>query len=415
MANLARHIPEQRKKSVLRIPESHDIYLCPNSCGRRQGIRALRNGVASHASFLSFSQADVALGDYVGQVEEAVDTVLERVRPRPRVLTLHVNCIDDFLGTDVDALLAVLSARHGDVRFLLSRINPIAGDDKDAASSPARRAQASLYAPLLSRGVRDGGVNVVGSFVPESSDGELARAVRAVGAGPLRQLPGCETFDEYACMADSCLTVSMSHLGDAVAADLEDRLGIPWISWHACYDIEEIARRHELLARLLGAASIKDGVHDACSTSAERARASVARARSAVGGLPVAVDTSATFVPYSLALSLLDEGFNVQAVFALHTKGKDDAEGELRMRYPHVRIFADQDCRSGVGFGVPQDCIAIGRDAAYLLRAHRMVDVYHDEGHFGFEGVERLMNALCAACDAGRRDATASSRMERAN
>lgn len=415
MANLARHIPEQRKKSVLRIPESHDIYLCPNSCGRRQGIRALRNGVASHASFLSFSQADVALGDYVGQVEEAVDTVLEKVRPRPRVLTLHVNCIDDFLGTDVDALLDALSARHGDVRFLLSRINPIAGDDKDAAASPARRAQASLYAPLLSRGVRDGGVNVVGSFVPESSDGELARAVRAAGAGPLRQLPGCETFEEYARMADSRLTVSMSHLGDAVAADLENRLGIPWISWHACYDVEEIARRHGLLARLLGAASGQDGSHGAFAMPARRARASVARARSVVGGLPVAVDTSATFVPYSLALSLLDEGFNVQAVFALHTKGKDDAEEELRMRYPHVRIFSDQDCRSGAGFGISQDCIAIGRDAAYLLRARRVVDAYHDEGYFGFEGVERLMDALCAACGAGQRDATAPLRTERAN
>ena len=45
MANLAHHIPEQRAKSTLRIPESHDLYLCPNACGRRQGIRALRNGV----------------------------------------------------------------------------------------------------------------------------------------------------------------------------------------------------------------------------------------------------------------------------------------------------------------------------------------------------------------------------------
>lgn len=392
MANLAHHIPEQRAKSTLRIPESHALYLCPNACGRRQGIRALRNGVADHASFLAFSQADVVLGDYEGQIVEAMERVLARVEPRPRVLTLHVNCIDDFLGTDTEVLLGELAGRHPDVRFLLSRINPIAGDVAEGAASPARKVQTSLYAPLAPRGVRDGGVNVVGSFVAAPPGGELAKAVRAAGAGPLRQLPACETYDEYARMADSRLTVSVSHLGDGVAADLEERLGIPWMSWHACYDVDEVARRHERLAGLLG------GPAPDVSAQVAAARAAIERARAAVGSLPIAVDTAASFAPFSLAVSLLDAGFDVRAVFAFHTKGEDAGRAVMEARYPRVRVLQEEDCRSGADVGIPRECLAIGQDAAYILRARHVLDMYHDEGFFGFDGIVRLMDGMVAAC-----------------
>ena len=52
MASLSYQIPDaDRPKRVMRIPESHALYLCPNACGRRQGIRALRNGIADHVRF----------------------------------------------------------------------------------------------------------------------------------------------------------------------------------------------------------------------------------------------------------------------------------------------------------------------------------------------------------------------------
>ena len=80
MSQLSYQIPDNgRKKTLLRIPESHTLYLCPGSCGRRQGIRALKNGEADHASFLTFSQADIALGDYIGMVHDAVDEVLDAI------------------------------------------------------------------------------------------------------------------------------------------------------------------------------------------------------------------------------------------------------------------------------------------------------------------------------------------------
>ena len=41
-----------RPKISLRIPESHSLHVCPAACGRRSGIRAIRNGTKEHVSFL---------------------------------------------------------------------------------------------------------------------------------------------------------------------------------------------------------------------------------------------------------------------------------------------------------------------------------------------------------------------------
>lgn len=395
MSKLVRFMPEKRrKKARLRIPESHALYLCPNACGRRQGIRLLMNDQADHASFLTFSQADVVLGDYLAQIEDAVEEVVTRVRPR--VLTLYVNCIDDFLGTDAAALVDGLSARFPDVRFLLSRINPVSEDVAAGVGAVAGNAQAGLYAALEPSAVCDAGVNAVGAYVALPRECELQDALSVAGAGPLRQLPACETFEEYARMADSRCTLSLSSVGDAAAADMEARLGMPWMRWHACYDLDELERRYARLAELLGGPALS------CTAYRARAEGAVERARQAVGSLPVTVDTAATFAPFSLACALLRYGFDVHAVFALHTKaGDEDAERELVQRWPHVRVLRQADCRLQRDFGIPQENLAVGADAARLVGSRFVLDMYHDEGYFGFQGVERLMDDMARAVRTG--------------
>ena len=203
MSQLSYQIPDNgRKKTLLRIPESHTLYLCPGSCGRRQGIRALKNGEADHASFLTFSQADIALGDYIGMVHDAADEVLDAIEPTPRVITLYVNCIDDFIGTDGAALVEELGARHPGTRFLLSHINPVAADVR---GNVAVDIHTNHYAALepMPREERDAGVNAVGGFVSVPDSCELRGYLEALGVPVLRELVACTTFDEYSALARS--------------------------------------------------------------------------------------------------------------------------------------------------------------------------------------------------------------------
>lgn len=416
MAGLSYQIPDAgRRKRILRIPESHTLHLCPNACGRRQGIRALRNGEADRVSFLCFSQADVASGDYEAQVAEAVGQLLDTLLPVPRVVSLYLNCIDDFLGTDEDGLLRGLSAAFPQVKFTLSHINPIA---RDMGASPAAGIQARLYGLLEppAPGARDAGVTLLGAFEPPDAAGELLAVLRALGAGPVRQLLACETFAEYERLAISGLALSLSHLGDGPAALFEQRLHMPTMVWHATYALDEVDARYAALARALAPAVAAAGAPaggpaaaDALLAAARRrAEAAVREARAAVGSLPVAVDSAASMMPFTLACDLIGYGFDVVAVFALHTKGNDDAaEARLAREHPGVAIVREGSVEAIRGFGLPQECLAIGQDAAFMLHAAHAVDVYHDEGLFGYHGIERLMRAMADAVRPGAGDEAA--------
>lgn len=449
MSQLSYQIPDNgRKKTLLRIPESHTLYLCPGSCGRRQGIRALKNGEADHASFLTFSQADIALGDYIGMVHDAVDEVLDAIDPTPRVITLYVNCIDDFIGTDGTALVEELSARHPGTRFLLSHINPVAADVRgDVAVDIHTNHYAALEpAPYEER---DAGVNAVGGFVSVPDSCELRGYLEALGTPVLRELVACATFDEYSALARSRFNIAVSHLGQDACRMMEQRLGIPWMYWPACYDPDELARRYEMLGLALsvplfdsvtnekedttlpsqasasgagavlaagaGAASGPAASEDASGSTlpaalrlnaaenllrGARARAVAAteRALAAVGELPIVVDTCASLRPFSLALALVKAGFNVAAVFALHSKGNDaEPEEELTRDHPEIIVVRKQGLEAMAELGIPRACVALGRDAAFLLRADHSPDMYHDEGLFGYEGIEKLMDSI-ASC-----------------
>lgn len=441
MSQLSYQIPDNgRKKTLLRIPESHTLYLCPGSCGRRQGIRALKNGEADHASFLTFSQADIALGDYIGMVHDAVDEVLDAIEPTPRVIALYVNCIDDFIGTDGAALVEELGARHPGTRFLLSHINPVAADVR---GNVAVDIHTNHYAALepMPREERDAGVNAVGGFVSVPDSCELRGYLEALGTPILRELVACTTFDEYSALARSRFNIAVSHLGQDACQMMEKRLGIPWMYWPACYDPDELARRYEMLGLALSVplfdnvtdegASEDTGVSvraagtttgtettsslhngalsaalrlDAAESLLIRARAraaeATARALAAVGELPVVVDTCASLRPFSLALALIKAGFNVAAVFALHSKGNDaEAEEELMREHPEIVVVRKQGLEAMAELGIPRACVALGRDAAFLLRADHSPDMYHDEGLFGYEGIEKLMDSITACME----------------
>ncbi len=529
-SHLAYSIPaKDRKKTLMRIPESHSLYVSPQSCARRQAIRAHKNGEADRSSFLQLTQADLVSGAYEGQVVGAVRELLRVLPHRPRVIQIFVNCVDDFLGTDNDALVEELREQFPDVRFSLSHINPIA---VDLETDPMAKMQSGLYSLLEDPAERDAGVTVVGGFVPLPAASELHRALAAAGAGPARHVTACETFDEYLQLAQSSTVLSAGGMGDAMATAFSARFGMRRVTWHPTYALEEVDARYRELAAVLDAAgeavdgeeadkapgeavseapagaagetvgdssaSVAGGTSAgkesdkapgeavskvACETVDEdvanvdcdeparpapapadsvseiggkafsamapvllparaAAEAAVRRALAAVGSLPVAVDSSATFVPYNLAHELRDYGFNVRACFAFHMKGGDaDAAQRLREDYPDVRIVnesADASLRAGSlavpapavegggrgvsgvageGLGPAADVadavcdasssapelpwVAIGQEAAFFTGARYVVDIYHDEGYFGYQGIERLMNELVDAAAGG--------------
>lgn len=390
MAELSYHISDgERKKNTLCIPESHTFYLCPRACGRRQGIRAIKNGIKQRVSFLMFSEEDVISGAYEQSVIEAVEELIELLDCTPRVILLYVNCIDDFLNTDEKYLINCLDDAFPKIQFLLSHINPIAAD---LAKEPASAIHARLYELLCITKKHDRFINLVGNFEQIPSESEWEDFLAYAGWEGIRHLDLCKTYAEYLAMADSELTISLSHIGDMAAMDMTTRLGIPHLIWHASYDLNTVADRYRELFSL---SKISDEI---LRPYINQTRQEIHDTQKCLEGRLIAVDSSASRRPFSLACTLLDYGFKVFVVFALHQKDPDkEAREKLSKKYPEVVVITHEAHEAITGYDINTECISIGKDAAFLLQQQNFIDMHNDEGYFGFYGISKLMKKLRAA------------------
>lgn len=377
-----------RPKISLRIPESHSLHVCPAACGRRSGIRAVRNGTKEHVSFLYITEADVSGGTYEKAVTDAVETLLELLSPPPRAFQIYVNCIDDFLGTDEAALSGALNARFPGVAFALFHINPVSSDE---AVPPGMRQQERLYS-FLKPGPHDTGVNLVGAFVPPEPACELYSFLRECGVCEVRELTGCPDYAHYQHMSASRLNLVLMQMGRYAAQQMERRLGIPWLFLPVSYDLDQIQTDYQALAGALGRPCPD------LSGPRRRARQAISDALKAVGTLPVVVDSSAAMRPFALAATLHRYGFRVSTVYAAHWKEDDRADRAwLEEHCPNLTVLCSERYKDVRALGVPRKSLCIGYDSAYLLRARHFVDMQRDEGLFGYHGLTQLMERMARA------------------
>lgn len=389
-------IPASGKpKTSLRIPESHSLYVCPSACGRRHAIRAIKNGEKKYCSFLYITEADVISGDYENIVANAVEELMDVLTYPPKIILVYVNCIDDFLGTDEKALLGQLYRRFPDINFTLSHINPVAMDEK---IHPGMRTHDQIYSFLEHTGKKDNGINLIGNYVSLDQESELFTILYDWGIHHVRQLISCRTFDEYMQLADSRLNIVLMPMGRLAAENMVLKLDIPMFFNPISYDIDTVISNYQSIAELLNV-KCPD-----LSSEVEKTRQEIEKTLEHVGSLPVIVDSSAAMQPFALARALIKYGFMLQAVFAMHIKG-DQRKDQIWIQEncPWVQMVGKQSYQAILGFGFDPDCLAIGHDCAYTLKAHHFVDIRHDETFYGFHGIRKLMKLIRDAADSTAR------------
>lgn len=105
-----------------------------------------------------------------------------------------------------------------------------------------------------------------------------------------------------------------------------------------------------------------------------------------------------------MACALLGYGFNVKAVFAFHVKSaQTDALDMLEKRHPEVQIVKRPENWTTAGDTTIEwsSALSIGSDAATMMGSSMMLDMFHDEGCFGYDGIVRLMDGFVKACETG--------------
>jgi hypothetical protein len=373
-----------RSNVIYDLPESHKLHICPSACGRRYAIHALSLGNKATVSFLYITEADIVSGQYENIIGDAVGEILTELTHTPKVFILNLKCIDDLLGTDEHALLDMLHKKFTFLHFIVFHVDPIKMDKK----YPGISINQHYYDLLNYTGKKDQGINIIGSYIPMDEESDLFRVLSGCGVDKVRQYFNCKTFEEFQHMADSRLNLVMSPMAGPVAQSMLKKLDIPFLVSRPSCDIDDIVKNYSSIAATLGGACPDLG------QEIQQTQQALKNTLEHIGNMPIIIDSSASMHPFAMAKVLCLYGFNIQAVFILNMResGQEDRKW-LENNYPHISFIKAWNYELIVNDKFEQECIAIGFNGGYLVKAHHFVDVF-DQSFYGFQGVRKLMRLI---------------------
>ena len=376
-------------KTVMLVPESYFLFVCPFACGRHGSIAITEAGLKDRLSYIFVDQTDIIDG-YEDLIVRSVPEYLEAIAPaRPKVLFIFVSCLDDLIGTNHEAVLKRLRAEIPDVEFEFGHMNPITMDSK---SPPPITAQRTMYSLLRKSGSEpDKAVNLIGNLDDISPDSELIPFLAASGY-ETRHISRYSRYEDFLRMGSSALNLVIDSKGVYAAKEMEKRLGIPYLFLPVDYSLKGI---EDAYARVSSALGLTHFDMSAYKNAAEKA---IKETLDLLGDYPLTVDNSGFMRPYSLAAALVSYGFNVEIVFSQKPSGADKAGYEELMRLkPDMKILDPRHIKGIKDRGYLADCVAVGSAAAYLTGSVHPANVTWDAGKYGYMGLVILMEQIQSA------------------
>lgn len=379
---------------AMMLPESHQLFVCPAACGRHGALGAYQQNQKERLSYLYVDQSDIVDG-YDDLIIQACGELLEALDTKPKVLLIVVSCIDDFLGTDHEAVAEKLHSLHPAVRFIFGHMNPISLDKKHP---PMISTLHAVYGLLEKNDTELSAVNLIGCFAGIEKSCELYRFLKTLGIEYVRHIGECKTFEDFKRMEQSRLNLLFSPAGKFACEGMEKKAGIPYIPVFIGYDKEEIKKQYARIAAFFGTQTGTESTAYDFSADIEQAEKAVQRAKEKIGSLPVIIDDSCTRRPFSLGRVLLNYGFNVVRIFAQQCIPPDKAAyDEIVSAHPEVEIVQPQH-HDILKFDkrLPES-LALGFQSGYISASDYVVNLVNDDGLFGFDGVRRLADMMSDA------------------
>ena len=367
------------------IPDSYQLFVCPSACFRHGALGAIQHQYKDRISYLYIDQSDIVEG-YDQEILDGVDELLSRTGKNIRLLFIYVSCLDDFIGTDMEKVTAILGKKYPDIYFRAGHMNPIASSTK---MPPAVTTFDAMLSVLPEWETLDEGVTIWGNFVGIPEDNELIRVLEHHGH-PVRQISSCGQFHEYQEMSRSSKSIVIKPFVRYALGRLEKRTGSTHMEMALSYDIDIVEQEYRELFRFLGENLMEEIQGD--RTSCEQA---IRLSREAIGDMPVFVSDSATVFPLSLAVTLLKYGFHVTRVYLSEVVGSDQKYADILLNeYPQVEIIQGDHPDSVFRAETETLALAVGEEAAYLSNACYVADISSDEGLFGYQGIRILMDTM---------------------
>lgn len=370
------------------IPESHLLFICPSACFRHGSLGAVQHGYKDKTSYLYITPSDVITG-YDAVIEQGVEELMEN-DPGIKVLFLFAACIDDFIGTDMDAIAKQMSEKYSGLVVRTCHMNPIAADTSKPPLVTVYQSMLSTI-PVTDR-EKENAVNLLGKFVPIPEECEMHEFFAFHGIERVRQIANYERFEAFCEMGTSKYNLVISPSARFTADYMDKTYHTVSAFSVISYDLEEIRKNYEQIEESL----FPDVAEKFDVTQIEeKAKEAIGRALEKVKDIPIVVSDSAVMRPFSLAKALLSYGFQVKEVVAQTAISVDkEAYETLLEAYPDVKIIQPLHHQAAVREKAGEGMVAIGFEGAYLRQCDYVVDLSDDEGMYGYYGVMKLMEML---------------------
>ena len=380
------------------VPEAQQIYVCADNCMRGVVLTAAEMNAADRFSFVIVEEKDLLGGNLEDVTIEGVTDVLKRLDKKPKAVLLFTVCLHHFLGSDLNRIYGELEKRFPEIFFMRCFMDPIM---QKTGPTPDQKLRLAMYDAVQERKADPKCVTVLGSDFALDEGSDICRILKK-NEILLREIPTCETWEDYQNLGEGSLILNCYPAGKFGAEKQAERLGRPFLYLPGSFDYGEIQEQEEKLLGMLGQQNNrKTGKINGLDIEKEirECEEALSHAHQIIGDTPIAVDYLFHPRPLGLTKLLLTHGFQVQSVF-LDSISPEEKEVFfwLKENYPELKLISTVRPEMRVRTRQQSEKIlAIGQKAAWFTGSRNFVNMVQGGGLWGFDGIRHTAQLMVEA------------------
>lgn len=390
------------------VPEAHQIYICAAGCLRGVILTAAEMGDSYRRRFhtLELHERDLYATDPETFLIEGITEILRRLDALPPAVLVFTACVHHFLGCNLPFVYQTLRKRFPNVQFAECIMDPIR---QTKGLPPEVRERREIYRLLQPPAQHDNAINILGSNLALDEESDIKELLRQAGR-PLRDLTECPTYADFEQMGKSCANLYTNPFTKTAAEELQHRLGQPSLYLPQVWTYEEILRSRDQLATFLSSlpiASLTSIRKQNSFLHADVQTSHIASLKHRFHELQkqlqnhsIAIDSTFTFLPFSLARLLVSHNLNVAEIYADVIPADDEQNFYwLQKNAPHIQLYPTKhpamrtQLRKHLGKN-GREPLALGQKATYFTGTHHFLPAVEGGGHYGLEAIEWLLRSM---------------------
>ncbi len=377
------------KRTAMLLPESAMLMVGPMGCSRSGTVVAEKYGFAHRMFYQHLDDRSISLGTYLKRIPEAVQYIKDLGQFKAVIICM--TCLDALLGTDLAGLGRKISRQVG-IPVTTTFMDPIVRDGNYGPMVQVRQAITNCFEAKERGSEGSSAVNLLGTFAPLDAESELPALLAGAGIKEIKTVAGCGSFEDLQNMGGSRANIIVHPQAAACGADLEKRLGMPYIKLYTSYVPEIIEENYKKLGAFL-AFDID------CGKLRKAAEKAIKEFAQKYSGKKIAVGEAVCGNPFDIALMLLDAGIEVPFVFRDMIHPEDWALIEILNKVaPGLNVYSGvHPTTAAFPATLPSADLMLGLDAGYYNQSAISAAWPFDRSFYGFDGIHALLGIMDSA------------------